>query len=163
MTYQNLLYAVDDRIATITLNRPERHNALSLELIDEIIAAAEKADRDTEVRVLVIAGAGGKAFSSGYDIMESAEKPKRTLAEWRVRMPKDIRFTDSVWDCSKPVIATIDGFCFAGAFETATPPCARVRQSQLSLLISGMGNPANEAIKSATTSPSMFTCVRISL
>jgi enoyl-CoA hydratase/carnithine racemase len=107
MSYQNLLYSVDDRVATITLNRPERHNALSTALVDEIMAAMTQADRDPEVRIVILAGAGGKAFSSGYDIKESAEKPK------------DIQFTYSVWDCSKPVIAMIDGFCLAGALELA--------------------------------------------
>jgi enoyl-CoA hydratase/carnithine racemase len=119
MSYQNLLYVVDDRVATITLNRPDRHNALSVALVDEIVAAVAQADRDPEVRIVILAGAGGKAFSSGYDIKESAEKPKRTVADWRVRMQKDIQFTYSVWDCSKPVIAMIDGFCLAGALELA--------------------------------------------
>jgi len=125
MAYQNLLYAVDDRVATITLNRPERHNALSVALIEEIMAAVAQADKDPEVRVLVITGAGGKAFSSGYDIKESAEKPKRDLAAWRARMQQDIQFTYSVWDCSKPVIAAIDGFCLAGALEFAM--CCDIR------------------------------------
>ena len=125
MTYQFLLYAVDDRVATITLNRPERHNALSQPLVDEIMQAVAQADADPEVRVVVVTGAGGKAFSSGYDIKESAEKPKRTLAEWRTRMQKDIKFTYSVWDCSKPVIAMIDGFCYAGALEFAM--CCDIR------------------------------------
>jgi len=119
MSYQNLLYSVDDRVATVTLNRPERHNALSTALVDEIMAAMTQADRDPEVRIVILAGAGGTAFSSGYDIKESAEKPKRTVADWRVRMQKDIQFTYSVWDCSKPVIAMIDGFCLAGALELA--------------------------------------------
>ena len=119
MTYENLIYAVEDRVATLTLNRPERHNALSQALVDEIIAAVAEADADPEVRVLILTGAGGRAFSSGYDIKELAQKPKRTLAEWRARMQKDIRFTYSVWDCSKPVIAMIDGFCYAGALELA--------------------------------------------
>ncbi len=93
MSYQHLLYAVDDRVATITLNRPERHNALSPPLVDEIITAVAQADADDEVRVLVVTGAGGRAFSAGYDIKESAEKPRRSLAEWRARMQKDIRFS----------------------------------------------------------------------
>ena len=119
MSYENLLYSVEDRVATITLNRPERMNALSQKLVDEIIAAVAEADLDPEVRVLLVDSAGGKSFSSGYDIKESAEKPKRTLAEWRARMQKDLRFTYAVWDCSKPVIAVIDGFCLAGALEFA--------------------------------------------
>ena len=119
MTYEQLRYAVDDRVATITLNRPESHNALSERLVDEIMAAVAQADADPEVRVLILTGAGGKAFSSGYDIKESAAKPPRSTAQWRERMQKDIRFTYSVWDCSKPVIALVDGFCFAGALELA--------------------------------------------
>jgi enoyl-CoA hydratase/carnithine racemase len=125
MSYQFLLYTVDDRVASIVLNRPERHNALSRGLVQEIMAAIAEADADPEVRVLVISGAGGKAFSSGYDIKESAEQPKRTLAEWRARMQQDIKFTYSVWDCSKPVIAMIDGFCYAGALEFAM--CCDIR------------------------------------
>jgi enoyl-CoA hydratase len=119
MSYQFLLYDVDNRVATLTLNRAERHNALSQALVDEIMAAVAQADADPEVRVIIVTGAGGKAFSAGYDIKESAQKPKRTLAEWRARMQKDIRFTYSVWDCSKPVIAMIDGLCYAGALEFA--------------------------------------------
>jgi enoyl-CoA hydratase/carnithine racemase len=117
MSYEQLLYATDNRVATITLNRPERHNALSQKLVDEIMAAVAEADADPEVRVVILTGTGGKAFSAGYDIKESAQLPKRGLAEWRKRMQKDIRFTYSVWDCSKPVIAMIDGICFAGALE----------------------------------------------
>jgi enoyl-CoA hydratase/carnithine racemase len=125
MTYQNLIYAVEDRVATITLNRPERMNALSQALVGEIMAAVSAADRDPEVRVLLVTGAGGKAFSSGYDIKESLEQPKRGLVEWRARLQKDIAFTYSVWDCSKPVIAAIEGFCLAGAFEFAM--CCDIR------------------------------------
>jgi enoyl-CoA hydratase/carnithine racemase len=125
MAYQQLLYDVDDRVARITLNRPERLNALSKLLVDEIIAALAEADADPAVRVVVITGAGGKAFSAGYDIKESAEAPKRTLAEWRARMQKDIKFTYAAWDCSKPVICMIDGFCLAGALEFAQ--CCDIR------------------------------------
>jgi enoyl-CoA hydratase/carnithine racemase len=119
MAYQQLIYGVDDRVARITLNRPERLNALSKLLVDEIMTALAEADADPEVRVVVIAGAGGRAFSAGYDIKESAEAPRRTLPEWRARMQKDIKFTYAPWDCSKPVICMIDGFCLAGALEFA--------------------------------------------
>ena len=117
MGYETIRYEVDDRVALLTLNRPERHNALSKKLCAEVVEAVGNADRDPEVRVLVITGAGGKAFSAGYDIKESAEAPKRSLPEWRERLNSDLRFTYSVWDCSKPVIAMIDGFCLAGALE----------------------------------------------
>lgn len=125
MSYEELIYSVDDRVATITLNRPERMNALSQKLVGEIMAAIAQADKDADVRVVVIKSAGGKAFSSGYDIEESAQQPKRGLVEWRARMQKDLQFTYSVWDCSKPVIAVINGFCLAGALEFAM--CCDVR------------------------------------
>ena len=127
MKYENLLYAVDDRVATVTLNRPAQRNALSKALVDEIIAAMAQADADPEVRIVVVSGAGGTAFSSGYDIKESAQQPRRTVADWRARMQKDIRFTYSAWDCSKPVIAKIDGYCMAGALEFAM--CCDMRYS----------------------------------
>ncbi|HLI13826.1 MAG TPA: enoyl-CoA hydratase/isomerase family protein [Alphaproteobacteria bacterium] len=119
MTYRDLLYSVEDRVATITLNRPKQLNALSQNLVRELIAAVAEADADPDARVIVVAGAGGKAFSSGYDIKESAEQPKRTLVDWRARMQMDIKFTYSVWDCSKPTIAMIDGYCLAGGLEFA--------------------------------------------
>ena len=125
MSYEELIYSVDDRVATITLNRPERMNALSQKLVGEIMAAIAQADKDADVRVVVIKSAGGKAFSSGYDIKELAQQPKRGLVEWRARMQKDLQFTYSVWDCSKPVIAVINGFCLAGALEFAM--CCDVR------------------------------------
>jgi enoyl-CoA hydratase len=125
MSYDELIYSVDDRVATIKLNRPERMNALSQKLVGEIMSAVAEADVDPEVRVVMVTSAGGKAFSSGYDIKESAQQPKRGLVEWRARMQKDIKFTYSVWDCSKPVIAVIDGYCLAGALEFAM--CCDVR------------------------------------
>jgi enoyl-CoA hydratase/carnithine racemase len=125
MSYEFLLYEVDERVATITLNRPDRMNALSQSLVEEIIAAVIAADQDPEVRVLVIKGAGGKAFSAGFDVKESLDQPKRGLVEWRARIQKDLRFSYSVWDCSKPVIAVIEGFCLAGAFEFAM--CCDIR------------------------------------
>src|SRR5262245_44874463 len=60
--YQNILYVVEDRVATITFNRPKQHNAFSEGLIADIVGAIAEADRDPEVRVIVVTGAGGAAF-----------------------------------------------------------------------------------------------------
>jgi enoyl-CoA hydratase/carnithine racemase len=116
MGYETILYQVDDRVATITLNRPERMNALSQKSRVEIPLAIRAADQDPEVRVVVITGAG-KAFCAGYDIKESAELPRRGLVEWRERLALDLEFTYSAWNCSKPVVAMINGHCLAGGLE----------------------------------------------
>lgn len=118
--YDSLIYAVDDRVAKITFNRPERMNAFNLHLCAEIMAAIAEADADPEVRVVIVTGAGGKSFSAGYDIKETASGgPRRGQPAWRERLKKDLRFCYSPWECSKPVIAVIDGYCLAGALEFA--------------------------------------------
>lgn len=119
MGHATIRYEVDDRVAVITFNRPDRLNAFSKALCAEVIDAVRAADQDDEVRVLMITGAGGKAFSAGYDIKESAELPRRGLVEWREKLGQDLAFTYSVWDCSKPVIAMISGHCLGGALEFA--------------------------------------------
>ncbi|MBV9786236.1 MAG: enoyl-CoA hydratase/isomerase family protein [Acidisphaera sp.] len=119
MAYATITEETDDRVAVITFNRPERLNAFSLELRGEVADAVAKADRNPDIRVIVITGAGDRAFSAGYDIKQSAEAPKKTVAEWRDRLAGDYDFTFSVWDCSKPVIAMINGYCLAGALEFA--------------------------------------------
>jgi len=125
MTYKTLLYSTDDRVATIALNRPDKLNAIDHTMVGEIMQAVAAADADPEVRVIILKGNGGKAFSTGFDFGGSQGKPKRTLPEWRERMQEDIAFNYSVWDCSKPVIAMIEGFCLAGALELVT--CVDIR------------------------------------
>ena len=66
MSYQDLLYSVDEKVATITLNRPDRMNALSRSLEAEIYQAMDEADADRSVRAIILTGAGA-AFCAGYD------------------------------------------------------------------------------------------------
>jgi enoyl-CoA hydratase/carnithine racemase len=120
VNYQDVTYAVDDRVAVITLNRPDRMNAFGKQLRDEFPDAVARADRDPEVRVIIVTGAGGRAFSTGYDQKESAQsEKKKSVEEWRERMDSAYQFTRCVMDCSKPTIAVIDGYCLAGAMELA--------------------------------------------
>jgi enoyl-CoA hydratase len=120
VNYQDVAYAVDDRVAVITLDRPDRMNAFGKRLRDEFPDAVARADQDPEVRVIVVTGAGGRAFSTGYDQKESAQsEQKKSVEEWRGRMDSAYQFTRCVMDCSKPTIAVIDGYCLAGAMELA--------------------------------------------
>jgi enoyl-CoA hydratase/carnithine racemase len=94
-------------------------NAFSLELCDEVVHAVAAADRDPDVRVVIVTGAGGRAFSAGYDLSEDSDESNghRSADEWNRRLNHDLEFTYSVWRCSKPVIAMISGYCLAGALE----------------------------------------------
>ena len=73
----NIILAVDDRIALLTLNRPERLNALSYGLIDELMAALDRIETDPALRAVILTGAGERAFSAGADIHEFYDSVRR--------------------------------------------------------------------------------------
>jgi enoyl-CoA hydratase len=118
-TYQFIL--VDEprpKIRRITLNRPEKRNALNNGIRGEIFAALEAADRDPEVHVSIIRGAG-PCFSAGYDLGSNngANQPYFTASgdgNWP-RHVVDGAF--KIWDLAKPVIAQVHGYCLAGGSE----------------------------------------------
>jgi enoyl-CoA hydratase len=120
LQYESISYAVDDRVATIAFNRPERMNAFGKQMRQEFPDAVARADQDPEVRVVIVTGTGGRAFSTGYDQKESAQSEKhKPVDEWRRLMQTAYQFTRCVMDCSKPTIAQIEGYCLAGAMEIA--------------------------------------------
>jgi enoyl-CoA hydratase/carnithine racemase len=121
MIYQNINYETDERLAIITLNRPGRMNALSLALCREIVDAVAEAERDPAVRVIVVTGAGGRAFSAGYDLAdgEDRDRPIKSVSDMDARLRIDFDFSMSVWNCPKPVIAMIEGHCLGGGLEFA--------------------------------------------
>ena len=125
MSYGSLLYEVRDRIATITLNRPERLNAIDSKMPREIRQAVEQANEDDHVHVIVLRGAG-RAFCAGYDLKAFAEK----TGEWSQPMPWDPmkdykgmkRNTDdffSLWRSYKPTICGVQGYAVAGGSDIA--------------------------------------------
>jgi enoyl-CoA hydratase/carnithine racemase len=118
MDYQTILYERRGPVARLTLNRPRVLNALSVELVREFGDAFDRLEADEEVRAVVLLGAG-RAFSAGYDLKESGAQNVRGVVEWRQRLERDVRFTLRVWDCPKPVIAAVHGYCLAGACDLA--------------------------------------------
>lgn len=123
MTYENLIYDKgNDRILRLTLNRPEKLNALNTPLMNEIKAAIEEGEQDQDIRVIIIKGAG-RAFSAGYDLTRPAEGEASTPLpielhnKYHIKRNHEVWFT--IWNCLKPVIAQVHGYCLAGGSELA--------------------------------------------
>lgn len=118
MPFQFIAYTVQDHVAQLTLNRPERLNALHANTLHEINTAMDQAEADTDVRVLVVSGAG-RAFSSGFDLKAQMEQQPEGDAVWRGILELDFHTTMRFWNSPKPTIAAVHGACLAGAFELA--------------------------------------------
>ncbi len=102
----------------LTLNRPDKLNALSAELVSALSAAIDAAAADPEVRVIALAGAG-RAFCAGYDLTEEAGGEIHGPVAWRDLLAADVRVTMQLLDCPKPVIAQVHGYALAGGLELA--------------------------------------------
>jgi enoyl-CoA hydratase len=139
-------YEVTGAVARLTLDRPERGNGITRSLLDELERLVERADLDSQVRVLLLAGRG-KGFCGGYDLVQSAEEqgaleagegvpagsplhPQVVAANhdptgtWdpmvdHAMMSRNVRAFMSLFHCSKPVVCKVHGFCVAGGTDLA--------------------------------------------
>jgi enoyl-CoA hydratase/carnithine racemase len=141
-------YALDGRVARITLNRPERGNGITRAMLTALERAVEQADLDPDVSVLLLAG-NGKGFCGGYDLVQSAEGQDRLDADdddaavpgspldprviranhdpggvWDptvdyAMMSRNVRAFMSLFHCGKPVVCKVHGFCVAGGTDMA--------------------------------------------
>lgn len=127
MTYRTLLYETADRVATITLNRPEVFNAIALGMPGEIRAAVERAEADPDVHAVVVRGAG-KGFCGGYDLKRYAEARGPEGGSQDMPWDPTLDFTGmwrntqdfmSLWRCEKPTIARVHGAAVAGGSDIA--------------------------------------------
>lgn len=114
MAFQTIMLTVEDEIAIITLNRPERLNALNRDVVEELDQAIDMGERDGAVKVVVITGAGEKAFAAGADINEfTGLKGTEALKH----MQKIQRVFLKIERLSKPVVAAVNGYALGGGCE----------------------------------------------
>ncbi len=121
MDYKNLLFKVKDEIGYLTLNRPDKLNSLSTELMDELRHVLDMIEADPKVRVVILTGSG-RAFSAGFDIDTKVDEPEiyeRSADEWRSLLKQNIDTFLKIWHSGKPYIAAINGYALAGACELA--------------------------------------------
>ncbi|MBI1790209.1 MAG: enoyl-CoA hydratase/isomerase family protein [Acidobacteria bacterium] len=122
MSYGNILFDVDNGVATVTLNRPDKLNALNAATIGDLDAVFEVAARDDEIKALIVTGAGGKAFAAGADIGELASASPVEAWAIATRGQNVFRRLESM---RKVSVAAISGIAFGGGLELAM--CCTVR------------------------------------
>jgi enoyl-CoA hydratase/carnithine racemase len=113
MEYQHLLRATEDNLAILTLNRPNRRNALSLELMEELLHALDEVGRDNTMRAVILA-ANGKVFSSGHDLSEMVD---RTVADYRRVFDVCTQLMQKIQAIPQPVIAQVQGVATAAGCQ----------------------------------------------
>ena len=119
MSYEAIVYEkLEDKIFRITLNRPEKLNAMSGRLLGELDAVFGEFEQNDDASVLVIRGAG-RAFCAGYDLAGGGDVGPFTVTHDRWAMRRLVERWQRLWNLPKPTIAQVHGYCLAGATELA--------------------------------------------
>lgn len=145
MDYQYILYKKSEGLATITINRPEVRNALTQALMEELGDAINQAEADNEVRVLILTGAGDRAFVAGADIGEVGARDTLSELGLNSRVRRDVY--SRLEHLFKPSIAAINGYALGGGCELVlsctlriASDSARFGQPEINLgIIPGLG------------------------
>ena len=114
VSFEDLIFTVREGVATMTLNRPEKLNAFRNQTLAELNKGLTQAIRDRSVGVIVLAGAGGKAFSVGGDISEMKSLNRKT---GRIFVQNLLRLGKTFLTCPKPIVAKVNGYCIGGGNE----------------------------------------------
>ena len=114
---EQVRYEVDGAVARITIDRPERHNAMSFQVMSELAESIELAKADDSVRVVILTGAGERAFCAGADLGGIGSNAGPTRMHEARGGPAAI--FKALWHLGKPTIARVRGYCLAGGFGLA--------------------------------------------
>ena len=128
-SYETILVERRERVAIVTINRPEKRNALNIQTRSEGVAVLDELNADDSVRVVVFTGAGDKAFIAGADIAEFAGRTAITQRE--VMLERSL--FNAIDTFPKPVIAMINGYCLGGGCELALACDIRIASEKASL------------------------------
>jgi len=125
MQYQLIRYSTEGPLAWLSLNRPDKLNAISPAMIAELNHALDRAESDPEVRVILLTGEG-RAFSAGFDLDMGMEEPagaredhEERKSALRRELTQDFNIIMRFWDCPKPTIAAVHTYCLGSAMEMA--------------------------------------------
>jgi enoyl-CoA hydratase len=116
---QDLLVETRNEITTLTLNRPKAMNALSRRLRAELLATFERLSSDDSTHVIILTGAGDRAFSAGLDLKELSGLSKETSPRTTDAVGSGQNLMKVMEQCPKPIIAAVNGFAITGGFELA--------------------------------------------
>ncbi|SMC37324.1 enoyl-CoA hydratase/isomerase family protein [Moheibacter sediminis] len=131
MSYQNLIVEIENKIALVTLNRPQALNALNKELLGEISSFLDESAGNPEIRVVILTGSGEKSFVAGADIKEFSDFAG-TQGEELARKGQEQVF-DKMENFPKPIIAAVNGFALGGGLELAMSAHFRIASDNAKL------------------------------
>jgi enoyl-CoA hydratase len=118
MKFETIEYSLDGAIAHITLNRPDKLNAINKTMLDELNLALDQVEQNDDIYALVLSG-NGRAFCAGFDLQAGFEANRQGVKEWRDALQYDLDVIMRFWNLSKPTIAAVHGYVLAAGFEIA--------------------------------------------
>jgi enoyl-CoA hydratase len=133
MRDDEVLFSIRERVAYITLNRPERRNALSTEVMDHLVELFGRCDADPDVWALLLSGTGEQAFCAGADLKEMDDLARQGLP---IRVPMtgvSRNVHEALLEVTKPTVAALNGHTLAGGFELALACDLRIAAEGISL------------------------------
>lgn len=133
MNPDEVLFEIRDRVAYITINRPERRNALSYAVQNRLVELFTSCGRDPDVWALVLTGTGDRAFSAGADLKEIDERARQGLPMRVPMFEAERNFHEALLETYKPTIAALNGHALAGGFELALAADIRIAADHATL------------------------------